>query len=37
LLWDAAVHLARRFLVDYREQLQDPTNSLRVIELGAGM
>lgn len=37
LLWDAAVHLARRFLTDYRPQLQDPTNSLRVIELGAGM
>ncbi|KAK1932354.1 EEF1A lysine methyltransferase 3 [Phytophthora citrophthora] len=37
LLWDAAVHLARRFLTDYRPQLQDPTNSLRVIELGAGI
>ncbi|CAI5715422.1 unnamed protein product [Peronospora effusa] len=37
LLWDAAVHLARRFLTDYRHQLQDPTNSLRVIELGAGI
>ncbi|KAE9044796.1 hypothetical protein PF002_g4077 [Phytophthora fragariae] len=37
LLWDAAVHLARRFLTDYRQQLEDPTNSLRVIELGAGI
>lgn len=27
LLWDAAVHLARRFLADYRQQLEDPTNS----------
>ncbi|KAF1792991.1 S-adenosyl-L-methionine-dependent methyltransferase [Phytophthora cactorum] len=37
LLWDAAVHLARRFLTDYRLQLEDPSNSLRVIELGAGI
>ncbi|KAG7388437.1 hypothetical protein PHYPSEUDO_012498 [Phytophthora pseudosyringae] len=37
LLWDAAVHLARRFLTDYRQQLEDPSNSLRVIELGAGI
>ncbi|ETI55214.1 hypothetical protein L917_01904 [Phytophthora nicotianae] len=37
LLWDAAVHLARRFLTDYRQQLEDPNNSLRVIELGAGI
>ncbi|CAI5744931.1 unnamed protein product [Peronospora destructor] len=37
VLWDAAVHLACRFLTDYRHQLQDPTNSLRVIELGAGI
>ncbi|CAH0479451.1 unnamed protein product [Peronospora belbahrii] len=36
-LWDAAVHLARRFLTDYRHHLQDPTNSLRVLELGAGI
>ncbi|KAG3249868.1 hypothetical protein PI124_g5480 [Phytophthora idaei] len=37
LLWGAAVHLARRFLTDYRLQLEDPSNSLRVIELGAGI
>ncbi|KAG2766150.1 hypothetical protein JG687_00004130 [Phytophthora cactorum] len=37
LLWDAAVHLARRFLTDYRLQLEDPSNSLGVIELGAGI
>ncbi|KAG6972655.1 hypothetical protein JG688_00003890 [Phytophthora aleatoria] len=37
LLWDAAVHLARRFLTDYRLQLEDPYNSLRIIELGAGI
>ncbi|RLN37465.1 hypothetical protein BBO99_00004962 [Phytophthora kernoviae] len=37
LLWDAAVHLTRRFLTDYRAQLSSPTNSLRVLELGAGI
>ncbi|POM64021.1 Cmp dcmp deaminase family [Phytophthora palmivora] len=37
LLWDAAVHLARRFLKDFQRQLEDPNNSLRVIELGAGI
>lgn len=33
LLWDAAVHLARRFIADYRSKLSE----LRVLELGAGI
>ncbi|GLE07866.1 hypothetical protein PINS_up018608 [Pythium insidiosum] len=37
LLWDAAVHLTRRFLEQYREQLSRSDNQLRVIELGAGI
>ncbi|KAL4128433.1 Secreted RxLR effector protein 48 [Phytophthora ramorum] len=37
LLWDAAVHLTRRFLVEYRQELASSTNSLRVLELGAGI
>uniref|UniRef100_A0AAV1UX30 Uncharacterized protein n=1 Tax=Peronospora matthiolae TaxID=2874970 RepID=A0AAV1UX30_9STRA len=37
ILWDAAVHLTRRVLTRYRCQLEDPTNSLRVLELGAGI
>ncbi|DBA03010.1 TPA: hypothetical protein N0F65_003198 [Lagenidium giganteum] len=37
LLWDAAVYLARHFLVKYKTQLDDPANTLRVIELGAGI
>ncbi|KAJ0400173.1 hypothetical protein ATCC90586_000780 [Pythium insidiosum] len=37
LLWDAAVHLTRRFLEQFREELRDPDNRLRVIELGAGI
>ncbi|KAI9913696.1 hypothetical protein PsorP6_006151 [Peronosclerospora sorghi] len=37
IVWDAAVHLARRFLRDYRVKLTDTTNSIRVLELGAGI
>ncbi|CEG50389.1 Putative N2,N2-dimethylguanosine tRNA methyltransferase [Plasmopara halstedii] len=37
LLWDAAVHLTRRFLHDYHHILQDPHNLLCVLELGAGI
>ncbi|CAI5739835.1 unnamed protein product [Hyaloperonospora brassicae] len=37
ILWDAAVHLARRVLTTYRRQLEDPNNALRILELGAGI
>ncbi|TDH72066.1 uncharacterized protein CCR75_008788 [Bremia lactucae] len=37
LLWDAAVHLTKRFLVDYHHVLIDPNNDLRILELGAGI
>lgn len=37
LLWDAAIYLTRHFLATYSDQLQSPTNKLRVLELGAGM
>ncbi|TMW64548.1 hypothetical protein Poli38472_011428 [Pythium oligandrum] len=37
LLWDAAAHLTKRFLVKYRDKLARADNTMGVIELGAGI
>lgn len=37
LLWDAAIYLTRHFLAEYKSALSGPANTLRIIELGAGM
>uniref|UniRef100_K3WC98 Uncharacterized protein n=1 Tax=Globisporangium ultimum (strain ATCC 200006 / CBS 805.95 / DAOM BR144) TaxID=431595 RepID=K3WC98_GLOUD len=37
LLWDAAIYLTKHFLVKYKNEMSVPDNTLRIIELGAGI